>query len=154
MHVPRTPAQLLVVGLILSGCGGSAAEAPLDVTAPTEQIDPVLSSVEMSVPWLSALDLDPGQIVLVPSDHAVLSLDADALASLAEEDLHGEILEIGTNWDPKDQANASDNVLITVDGRQLPLRVTESETFIDDIVVQEFFEWDGITVVVMDGVFQ
>ena len=146
-------AQLLIASVAAAGCSGSVAEAPLEVATPSVQPDSVLSSVEMSAPWLTGLDLDPGQIVLVPSDRAVLSLDADALASLANGTLEGQVLKPGTVFDPDTLENGAEIVLVTVEGRRLPLRVADSTIFIADVGVEETIEWNGATVVVMDGVF-
>ncbi len=107
----------------------------------------------MSAPWLTGADLEPGQIVLVPSDRAVLSLDADALASLANETLEGQVLEPGTVWDPDAVERGAEIDLVTVEGRHLPLRFADSMFHVADMAVLETIVWNGVTVVVVDGVF-
>ena len=138
---------------MVASCGASVADAPLEVATSSVQPAEVLSSVQMSAKWLTDLNLEPGQIVLVPSDHAVLSLDADALASLANETLEGQVLAPGTVWDPDALRTGAEIDLVTADGRHLPLRSADSMISIADMGVQDTIEWNGVTVVVMDGVF-
>lgn len=154
MHGPsKIITQLTVCGFLITGCGASVADAPLEVATSSDQPDAILSSAQMSAPWLTDLDLDPGQIVVVPSDQAVLSLGADALASLANKTLEGQVLEPGTVWDPAAPDNGAEIDLVTVGGRHLPLRFADSKIYIADMGVEETIEWNGVTVVVVDGVF-
>lgn len=148
----RITFQLLIFCLSFVACSGSAAEAPLEVTTRSGEIDPVLSSIEMSAPWLTSLDLDPGRVVLVPSDHAVLSLDADELALLANQTLEGEVLESGTVWDLVALEGTDEQVVVTAGGKQLPITFVDSKVFIDELGVAETIEWNGLTVIALDGV--
>ena len=145
--------QMVFGGLLIAGCGASVADEPLEVATSSTQPDAILSSVQMSAQWLTGLDLDPDQIVLVPSDEAVLALDADALASLANETLEGQVLQPGTVWNPDALEPGAEIDLVTVDGRHLPLRFTDSKISIADMSVQDTIDWNGATVLVMDGVF-
>ncbi len=145
--------QLMVCGFLIAGCGASVADAPLEVATSSIQPDAILFSVQMSAPWLTDLNLDPGQIVVVSSDQAVLSLDADALALLATKTLKGQVLEPGTVWDPAAPKRGAEIDLVTVEGRPLPLRFADSKIYIADMGVEETIEWNGVTVVVVDGVF-
>ncbi len=149
--------SIAFIGVTITGCSGEVAEEPLAVTAISEELDESLQSVSMSAEWLSGLNLNSGSVVLVPSDDAILALDADALADLASRDIRGWVLadeySISSPLESaEDVATAFVETPVTNAGVEVPVVEEAGEVHLGGAPVTDVIAWDGSTLLVLGKV--
>ena len=147
----RTAGSLFLLSVLLMGCG-AADDAPLTVDNETE-LRADLQSASMAI---AAFRGGPttGAFV-VPSDAAVLTLDADSLADLAVRGDFEEIVERGALAIPADRERLAS--VTTIDRRELtPLTVSQDgdDIYIEGLLLEDIVEWGDRQLVIVGGVLQ
>jgi len=149
------PARVLLALCVAAGlaasCGAGAAtvDPALAIDTPSENIGLVWAMAADALDSVSDID---GQVIVVPSDDALLALDADALADLLATNRLSEMLDDAIIRAGFDETVQPGDVYLLSNGESVFVTEVDGQLFLDDHPLVESTVVSDTTVLVVDGV--
>ncbi len=134
-----------------AACGADAdtLDPALAIDAPSEYLELAWSMAADALAEVGELD---GDAVVVPSNDALLALDADALADLMSTDGLEEMIRSSVVRAGFDQAANAGDLYLLSDGTSVPVTAAEGQLLLDQLPLLETVEVGDVTVLVVDGI--